>query len=394
MMRAFSSRFAWEGVAMFAAVRSKLLFVLCLFFLSSTAWAQLCTVFGDVKGPDGLPYKGAVIKFTRTDASGTYTVKTDKKGHFSHGGLPFGKFKVSLIIDGKEVDHIDNVQTQFATQHEANFDMQKLAQKNAALNQAAQTGQFTKEQKKELTPEERSAFQAQLKQQAELSAKNKALKDAFAAGQTALDAKQYDEAIAQFSKAAEMAPTQAAVWIYLAEAYVDLGDSKTGADRQDPYTKGCDNFQKAIALKPDDAVMHRKYAQTLSKLNKPAEAQAEWEKAATLDPANAAKDYYNIGSMLTNLGQADAALAEFKKAIDTDPGLADAQFQYAISLSAKMPPPGPDGKVIAPPGMKEALDKYLQLQPNGPNADAAKNLLALLGSSLQTTYESGKKKKN
>jgi tetratricopeptide (TPR) repeat protein len=379
---------------MFAVVRSKLLFVLCLLFLSSTAWAQLCTVFGNVKGPDGLPYKGAVIKFQRTDGTGTYTVKTDKSGHFYHGGLPFGKFKISLIIDGKEVDHIDNVQTQFATQHEADFDMQKLAQKNAALNQAAQSGQLTKQQQKELTPQEKASVEEQLKEQQKLSSKNKALKDSFAAGQAALAAKQYDEAVAQFSKAADMAPDQPAVWIYLAEAYVNLGDSKTGADRQEALSRGCDNFQKAIALKPDDAVMHRKYAQTLSKLNKAADAQAEWEKAATLDPANAAKDYYNIGSMLTNLGQADAASAEFKKAIDTDPGLADAQFQYAIGLSAKMPPPGPDGKVIAPPGMKEALEKYLQLQPNGPNADAAKNLLALLGSSLQTTYDADKKKKH
>jgi tetratricopeptide (TPR) repeat protein len=262
------------------------------------------------------------------------------------------------------------------------------------LNQAAQSGQLTKEQQKELTPQDKAAVEEQLKEQQKLSLKNKALKDTFAAGQAALAAKQYDEAVAQFSKAADMAPDQPAVWIYLAEAYVNLGDSKTGADRQDALSKGCDNFQKAIALKPDDAVMHRKYAQTLLKLNKPADAQAEWEKAAALDPANAAKDYYNIGSMLTNLGQADAASAEFKKAIDANPELADAQFQYAISLSAKMPPPGPDGKVIAPPGMKEALEKYLQLQPNGPNADAAKNLLALLGSSLQTTYDADKKKKH
>jgi hypothetical protein len=44
--------------------------------------------------------------------------------------------------------------------------------------------------------------------------------------------------------------------------------------------------------------------------------------------------------------------------------------------------------------MKEALEKYLQLQPNGPNAEAAKSLLALLGSSLQTTYDADKKKKH
>lgn len=375
---------------MFAGWRSRSFLVLCLFFLASaTGWAQLCTVFGKVIGPDGGPYKGAVIKFVRTDGNGTYTgtVKTDKNGHFSHGGLPKGKFKVSLIVDGKEVDSLGNVESEFATAHEANFNMQALAQKNAALKQAAQTGQFTKEQKKELSGDERSALEAQLKEQQKIAAKNKALSDAFAAGRTALDAKQYDEAITQLGKAADMAPNQAPVWVYLAEAYVQMGESKTGDDRQAAMAKGSDNFQKAIAIKPDDAGVHRKYAQALSTMNKPSDAQAEWEKAAALDPAGAAKDYFNIGAMMTNAGQADAAGAAFKKAIDLDPQLADAQFQYAIYLSSKMPPPGPDGKVIAPPGMKDALDKYLQLQPNGPNAEAAKSLLAMIGSSVQTTYQ-------
>jgi tetratricopeptide (TPR) repeat protein len=375
---------------MFAGWRLRLLLVLCLAFLTSgTGWAQLCTVFGKVIGPDGAPFKGAVIKFTRSDGDGTYTgqVKTDKKGQYSHGGLPRGKFTVSLIVDGKEVDSIANVQSEFATQHEANFDMQKLAQKKAALKQAAETGQFTKEQKKELSGEDRAAIEAQLKEQQKLASKNKALSEAFAAGRAAIEAKQYDEAIAQLSKAADMAPKEAPVWVYLAEAYVQMGDSKTGDDRLAAMNKGSENFQKAIEISPSDAVIHRKYAQALSKMNKPAEAQAEWEKAASMDSANAGKDYFNIGAMLTNLGKADEAGAAFKKAIDANPEFADAQFQYAIYLSAKMPPPGPDGKVIAPPGMKEALDKYLQLEPNGPNAEAAKSLLVMIGSSVQTTFE-------
>jgi tetratricopeptide (TPR) repeat protein len=380
---------------MFASKRLRLLLVVCLFFLSSVAgWAQLCTVMGKVIGPDGQPYKGAVIKFKRIDGDGNYTVKTNSKGVYVHSGLPRGKFRVSLIVDGKEVDYLDNVQSEFATIHEANFDMQKLAQRNTALKQAALSGGLSKEQKKELSPEDRDAVEAQLKQRQkdlekmnEIASKNKALSDAFAAGRAALDAKQYDEAIAQLSKAAEMAPTQAPVWVFLAEAYDQSGASKTGDDRQTAMAKASENFQKAIAIAPGDAGIHRKYAQALSKMNKPADAQAEWEKAATVDPAGAAKDYFNIGAMLTNLGQNDAAGAAFKKAMDADPQFADAQFQYAIYLSAKMPPPGPDGKVIAPPGMKEALDKYLQLQPNGPDAEAAKSLLAMIGSSVQTTYE-------
>jgi hypothetical protein len=37
--------------------------------------------------------------------------------------------------------------------------------------------------------------------------------------------------------------------------------------------------------------------------------------------------------------------------------------------------------------MQEALNKYLELAPNGPNADSAKGLLAMLSTSVQTTYQ-------
>jgi tetratricopeptide (TPR) repeat protein len=180
----------------------------------------------------------------------------------------------------------------------------------------------------------------------------------------------------------------------MAEAYIGLGDAKTdAAEKQAAYEKGLDAYTKALAITPDDGALHNNYALGLVRVKKIDEAQAELQKAATLDPASAAKYYYNLGAVLTNINQADAAGAVFKKAIDTDPNYAEAQYQYAIYLSAKMPPPGPDGKVIAPPGMQEALNKYLELAPNGPNADSAKGLLAMLASSVQTTYQNPNAKK-
>jgi hypothetical protein len=50
------------------------------------------------------------------------------------------------------------------------------------------------------------------------------------------------------------------------------------------------------------------------------------------------------------------------------------------------------GKVIPAPGTEEALNKYLELQPTGPNAEAAKGMLQYIGSSVETSY--GKKKGN
>ena len=117
------------------------------------------------------------------------------------------------------------------------------------------------------------------------------------------------------------------------------------------------------------------------------------QKAAQLDPANAGKYYYNLGAVLVNTGQVDGAGEAFKKAIDANPNYADAQFQYATVLSAKLTT-GADGKITAPPGMKEALDKYLELQPTGQFAEAAKGMLQMIGASIETNYVNPNAKKS
>ena len=241
---------------MFASWHSRFLGILSLLFLlSGTASAQLCAARGKVIGEDGAPLKGAVIKFSSKDVTKVYEGKTDKRGEYFHGGLPRANFRIAVEVDGKEMDHVDNVQTQFTEAKTENFDLHILAQKKAALAKAAETGQFTKEQKREFSGEQRSSVEEQIKEQSKIAAKNKALADAFAGGRAALQAKQFDEAIVQLSKATEMAPNEAAVWIYLAEAYVQLGETKDGADRQAALEKGCDNFRKAIAINPQNAFL-------------------------------------------------------------------------------------------------------------------------------------------
>jgi len=48
-------------------------------------------------------------------------------------------------------------------------------------------------------------------------------------------------------------------------------------------------------------------------------------------------------------------------------------------------------KMVAPPGTAEAFQKYLELQPTGTYADAAKQMLASIGGSVETSF--GNKKK-
>src|ERR1035438_1710256 len=120
-------------------------------------------------------------------------------------------------------------------------------------------------------------------------------------------------------KAAELGPTQPAVWANLGDAYIGLAQSKTGADFDALAQKGIDAYAKSIELKPDDASVHNNYALALAKAKKFPEMKAELQKAADLDPTTAYVKFFNLGALMTNSGQAEAASTAFKMAIDSAP---------------------------------------------------------------------------
>ena len=378
---------------MLAKSRAYFLVPFSFLLFAGAAFAQISAIEGDVKGPDGKSVQGAQILIERKDMKGTYKgAKTDKKGHYIYNGLPLGTYKVSVIIDGQSRDSVDNVRTKLGDPVPINFDLKQSAEQAQAMQKAAEGGQLSKEQDRGLSNEQKEALETRAKENAAAIAKNKALNDAFNAGKEASLAKNYDAAIDSFKKATELDPAQHVIWASLAETYISQAGTKTGADQQAAMDQGLQAYQKAIELKPDDPAYHNNYALALAKDKKFPEAQAELQKAAQLDTANTAKYYYNLGAVLVNTGQTDAAGEAFKKAIDANPNYADAQFQYATVLSAKLTTAA-DGKVTAPPGMKEALDKYLELQPDGQFAEAAKGMLQMIGATVQTNYVNPNAKK-
>ncbi|HXM43535.1 MAG TPA: tetratricopeptide repeat protein [Bryobacteraceae bacterium] len=361
-------------------------------FCALAGFAQTSSMEGDVKGEDGAPLKGALIKIDREDIKGHYQVKTDKKGHYYYGGLPLGTYKVTIEVDGKDADFVDKVRTQLGDPKEIPFDLHAKAQKMQALNKAAETGNLSKDQARGMTPEEKAAFEKANKERAEMKAKGKALNDAFNGGKEAMNAKQFDVAVTQFTKAGELGPDQPVIWANLADAEIALAKTKTGGEHDDALNKGLDAFKKALELKPDDAGVHNNYALALAQTKKFDEAEAELAKAAQLDPPSAGKYYYNLGALLVNNGQIEPAGQAFKKAIDADPKYADAQYQYGIYLIGKAKL-GSDGKYEPVPGTREAFQAYLDLRPDGSNAEAAKGMLASLSGSVDTSYQNPAAKK-
>lgn len=366
--------------------RKPVIFASLVLFSAAAVFAQTSSLEGDVKDENGKPIKDALVKITRTDIKGSYKVKTDKKGHYFHAGLPLGNYDITVEVDGKDRDTVHGVRSKLGDPTAVNFDLKAKAVEAQALQKAAETGTLTKEQERGMSAEQKAALEKQMKERQQTLAKNKALNEAFNAGKTAMDAKQWDVAVQSFQKAGELDPNQHVVWANLADSYAQLAKTKTGAEQADIFTKAGEAYQKAIAIKGDDSAYHNNYALMLANARKFDEAQAELNKAAQLDPPQAGKFFYNLGAVLTNTGQTEPAEAAFKKAIDADPTYADAQFQYATALSAKLKT-GADGSVTAPPGFKEALEKYLQLKPDGQFAEAAKGMLQMVGAKVQTTYE-------
>jgi tetratricopeptide (TPR) repeat protein len=283
-----------------------------------------------------------------------------------------------------------------------NFDLSKSgakvdAARQAEIQKAFETGQISDDLKRQMTPEQKAAMEKQISEKAGEIKKNKELNDAFNAGFSAIENKQYDVAVTNLEKAAEIGPTQPAVWANLGDAYIGLAGTKTGADFDALAQKGIAAYAKSIELKPDDASVHNNYALALAKAHKIPEMQAELKKAADLDPATAYVKFFNLGALMTNAGQSEAAAAAFKMAIDSapdNPKNCESYYQYGLSLAAQAAVAA-DGKITAPPGTVDAFQKYLQLAPDGKSAQLAKDMIAQLGGKIDTTYNNpaAKKKK-
>jgi len=338
------------------------------------AFSQTGFVQGTITDADGKPVVGAVVTFDRTEVNSHVTVKSDKKGHYV-ASMMTGIYAVSVTVDGQVRGKMPRY-TVAGSADPLDFKLVPAGQQAAAAAEPppGPKGAGAKDDPKTKERE------AQL-------AKNKELNDSFGAGKTALENKQWDEAVTQLTKASELGPTQPAVWAALAETYVGSAKAAKSADAGAIYDKSFAAFDKLLELTPTDAGAYNNYALALAADKRLDDAKAKLSKAVELDPPGAGKYYYNLGALLMNSNQTDGALDQFKKAIDADPNYAEAYYYYGSVLVGKSTLDGATGKMIAPPGTVEALQKYVQLKPDGPNADSAKQLIAALGSSVKVDYK-------
>ncbi len=386
-----------------------LLAILCAIF-AVPAVSQSATVKGICKDAQGDPITDAQVVWRNNDNGRTFNLKTDKKGEYFSLGLDPGKYTVTLSKDGKELDSVKNYQIG-ADEIILDFDLKKS--KEQAVQDTAKQQGLTPEQVKQKREEAANAE----KYNNNVKAVNEKLNAAKAATQPPTP--DYDKAIALLNEAVGMAPNENLVWFRRGVIYMDSAKVQTDpAEKTKRYTSAYDDLQKAVELKKsamssspqaaksptqgvsDNSVLAAYYdslGAAAARIGKAEEGISAYKQAAELDPAAAGHYYLNLGILLTNSNtKGDPALTKqavdaFDKAIAADPKNADAYYLKGSNLIG-LAKTDSSNKVIAPPGTAEAFQKYLELQPNGPHAADAKSMLALVGSTLETTY--GKKKKN
>lgn len=325
---------------------------------AGSAVAQMASVKGTVKDVNGKPWAGVTVEFTGLDSGRKLTLKTNNRGEYFSLGVQAGNYKASLIVNGQTVFSYNQVPLKASGDNQVDFDMQK---------EAAAAGVQNEEAKKE---QERVQ-----KENEKIRGLNKLLADANAAMQA--QPPNYDQAIALLQQATQADATKDILWF-------KLGDAYRGAKK---YPEAVEAYNKAIAIRPQGAY-YNNLGEALAKSGKTDDALKAYDQAATAEPDKAATYYFNMGAILTNTGKVDEAVGAFDKVIAADPTRADAYYWKGVNMLAKATMKG--DKMIAPEGTDQAFNKYLELAPEGQFAAPAKEMLASIGATVQTSY--GKQK--
>jgi tetratricopeptide (TPR) repeat protein len=343
---------------------------------AGTAWSQATAA--KIKGTitqGGKPVPDVQVILTNKDNGRTYKMKADKNGQVTGVAVPFGNYEEEVLSPSGEAlfkRAVSIVAEKGTTENDISVDIS-----------AGGAGQ-PKISKEELE---------KLKAEREKGLNLNALISQYNAAQTAKD---WQQAADLLKKMIAADPNRWDFQKALGDMQLNLGQ----------YQEAVDTYEKVIPLaqnaaktdpKADPAKTKASLAQIYTnegnaylKLKKNPEAVAAYTKAAELDP-NPGTAYFNICATQYNTGNTEGALAACDKAIAADPNKADAYFIKGSLLmgSSTM---DKQGKLQAPAGTSEALNKYLELAPTGGHANDVKEMLAAIGAKIETTYKEKKKK--
>jgi len=353
--------------------------------IPAVAQVGYCKVKGKVVDENGKPIADAVLDFSARESGQKYHLKTDKKGDYYSIGILPGIYDVNISKDGKKIWALQNYNMSTKKEDSLNVLDIDLAKEYAAAK-ADGRAQMTEEQKKEAEKVDKE------------NVKIKGLNQMLAQSSEAQKAGNLDEAIKIMTEATQADPTRDLLWGRLAELQLMSAKKDTdAASKSQKYTDAVANYKKAIELantsttpaaKASLGPYYNNLGEALARTGKSDEAIAAYKLAAEVDPANAGTYYFDLGATLTNTNKPDEAIAAYDKAIAANPEKPESYYYKGIALLGKATIKG--DKMVPAPGTAEAFNKYLELAPDGPLAEPAKQMLASVGATVTTSI--GKKK--
>lgn len=351
------------------------------------ASAQTGELRGQVtlKQADGttVPASDAAIDVYRVDITSKYNTKANKKGEFVFAGLPFvGTYIIAASHPSAQPTWVPNVKVGRDIPYKldltpGNGKRLTLDEIKAAEKQGGGTGASSGGSKSE-SGAEKAKREELIRLNAEIEAKNKKIEESnvvvartFTAGNAALEAKNYDEAIKQYEEGIAADPNQPAL---LTQKSVAL--KARGVDRYNAAITSKDEAAKAPGIEAakgdfrgsaeaikqaidllkarptttDPQDQARFDANKLAALSTRAEAmrlfvtkvdqsqvdagQAAYEEylAAETDVARKTTAQKGLAQMLFDANAFEKALAEYQKILTTNPDDTDALVKSGMLL--------------------------------------------------------------
>jgi tetratricopeptide (TPR) repeat protein len=338
-----------------------------------SAGALSVTITGKVT-QDKAPAPNLQVVFTNPQTNKQYKTKTDKKGEYVSLGMMPDSYTVE-VVDPK----VGVLYTKRAQMVDGNSSLMiDLSKPEASGGSAgAEAARSAKEQSAAMSAENATVA---------------SLNALVTQAQTAMQAQKWGEAEVALKKILEANP-ETTRWEFFKVLGDAQGHSQEYGDAVQAYERGVQVAQSIVSgtapsdprnPNPDPARAAAGIGQMLTaqgnayiQLGKTDEAIASFRKAAE-KATNPAVGYYNLCAVEFNYNKLEEAAAACDQSVAADPSKPDAWFFKGSALykSAK----NENGKGSAAPGTADALNKYLQLDPNGAHASEAKSMLRTLGS--------------
>jgi tetratricopeptide (TPR) repeat protein len=347
--------------------------------LSPRAAAQNGSIAGTVLDVNGKPWFGLNVQAV-SDQGSKLDAKTDAEGKFNIRNLRPGVYTLTITAfpppnDKQPPVSMGQLKVSSGEETKApDMNFKDIMAKAGAETQEKVKKQDEDKQKFEGMKAHYSAGAAILEQE------RKAKDDLTKAAPDQRDAMKQnlkdlsDKAAAEFQAAQKAAsekdPNQHLLWAKLGESYDLAGRNEEAAQA----------YQQAVAAKPDDPGYYNNLGNVLARAGKIDEARAAYTKSAELDPTKAATAWRNFGISLYNANRGSDAIEPLQKSAELDPKSAQTWYLLGACLIYKMTVKKVGDKDVPEfaPGTIEAYQKAVELDPNGPFGQQAKEGLAQL----------------